>query len=157
MCFTALSLNTQRCAVPESKVEQDYQDGKWVDLGLPSGTLWKDKNEAGGFYTYRQAIAKFGEDLPTKEQLEELKNSCQWTWTGSGYKVTGPSGESITLPAAGNSSCSGGVYYVGSYGYYWSSTPNDSVCAWNLGFDSSKVYMVDFSRCSGLSVRLVQD
>lgn len=24
----------------------------WVDLGLPSGSLWKNKNEEGGFYTY---------------------------------------------------------------------------------------------------------
>lgn len=128
-----------------------------VDLGLPSGTLWTDKNEAGGFYTYEQAVSKFGNSLPTKEQLEELNNSCQWTWTGSGYKVTGPNGNSITLPAEGSLSCYGGVYSVGSRGYYWSSTPRGSDNAWYLGFSSGGVDVLDGGRCYPQSVRLVQD
>lgn len=128
----------------------------WIDLGLPSGTLWKDKNEEGGFYTYEQAVSKFGSKLPTKEQLEELKNSCTWSWTGSGYKVVGPSGESIVLPAAGVRDCDGSVLNVGSGGYYWSSTPSGSGYAY-LYFHSSEVYMDDVNRCCGQSVRLVQD
>ena len=128
-----------------------------VDLGLPSGTLWKDKNEEGGFYTYDQAVSKFGDKLPTKEQFEELKNSCQWTWNGSGYKVVGPSGNSIVLPAAGYRGCDGSVHSVGSGGYYWSSTPDGSEYAWNLHFISGRLYMSNYSRCCGLSVRLVQD
>lgn len=128
----------------------------YVDLGLPSGTLWKDQNEAGGFYTYDQAMAKFGSSLPTKEQLEELKNSCRWTWNGNGYKVEGPSGESIVLPAAGCRSCGGSVNYVGSRGDCWSSTPNGSECAWRLSFYSGEVVMYDSYRCLGLSVRLVR-
>ena len=128
-----------------------------VDLGLPSGALWKDKNEEGGFYTYEQAVNKFGNRLPTKEQLEELKNSCRWTWTGSGYRVTGPNGNSIVLPAAGYRNCNGSVYYVGSDGGYWSSTPGDSGSAWYLNFSSGRVYMSDDYRCRGRSVRLVQN
>lgn len=125
-----------------------------VDLGLPSGTLWKDKNEDGGFYTYEQAIYKFGDKLPTKEQFEELKNKCQWTWTGNGYKVIGPNGNSISLPAAGYRACDGSV---SSDGCYWSSTPNGSGRAWSLGFYSGSVYMGNSVRCGGRSVRLVQD
>ena len=128
----------------------------WIDLGLPSGTLWKDKNESG-FYDYDAAVRSFGSKLPTKEQLEELKNSCQWTWTGNGYKVVGPSGASIVLPAAGRRDCYGGVDYVGSRGYYWSSSPINSDSAWGLYFNSGGVYMNDFYRCRGQSVRLVQD
>lgn len=128
-----------------------------VDLGLPSGTLWKDKNEAGGFYTYDQAVSKFGNKLPTKEQFKELENSCQWTWNGSGYKVTGPNGNSITLPAEGYRGCGGGVVGVGSYGDYWSSTPSGSDGAWYLNFVSSRVRMFNDYRCKGQSVRLVQD
>ena len=128
-----------------------------VDLGLPSGTLWKDKNEEGGFYTYEQAVSKFGNRLPTREQLEELKNSCRWTWMGSGYRVTGPNGNSIVLPAAGYRNCSGGVDGVGSDGYYWSSTPSGSDYAWFLYFISGGVDMDDYNRCSGRSVRLVQN
>ena len=128
----------------------------YVDLGLPSGTLWKDQNEAGGFYSYDQAVAKFGSSLPTKEQLEELKNSCRWTGDGNGYKVEGPSGASIVLPAAGYRRCDGGVHGVGSYGYYWSSTPSGSESAWRLGFGSGEVDMSSDLRCYGLSVRLVR-
>ena len=128
-----------------------------VDLGLPSGTLWKNANEGGdnARYTYKEAVSRFGNKLPTKQQLEELKNKCTWTWTGSGYKVTGPSGESITLPAAGDRSCEGTVYCVGEIGRYWSSTPG-GLDAWYLFFTSSMVDMSSYYSCWGFSVRLVQ-
>lgn len=129
----------------------------YVDLGLQSGTLWKDKNEYGGFYTYDQAMAKFGSNLPTKEQFEELKNSCEWTWNGSGYKVVGPNGNSIVLPAAGCRYCNGSVYGVRSSGDYWSSSPDGSGSAWKLYFNSGGVEMSSINRCYGYSVRLVQD
>lgn len=126
----------------------------YVDLGLPSGTLWKDKNETGGFYTYDEAMSKFGSELPTKEQFEELKSSCKWTWTGNGYKVVGPSGASITLPAAGFRHGSD-VYYVGSDGCYWSSTPDGSGSAYYLDFSSTGIRIGSYYRHRGFSVRLV--
>lgn len=122
----------------------------YVDLGLPSGTYWKETNESG-FYNYDNA-----NKLPTKEQLEELKNECEWTWTGKGYKVTGPNGNSIFLPAAGLLDCNGTVHSVGTRGCYWSSTPNDSDDAWGLYFQSSGVRMDNYNRCWGQSVRFVQ-
>ena len=128
-----------------------------VDLGLPSGTLWKNANEGGDYvrYTYNEAVSRFGNKLPTKQQLEELKNKCTWTWIGNGYKVTGPSGDHILLPAAGYRNCYGDVYGVGTYGHYWSSSPYDSDDAWYLRFYSSEVNMF-YYRCGGHSVRLVQ-
>ena len=129
----------------------------FVDLGLPSGTLWKEQNEIDGFCTYEQAMALFGKDLPTKEQLEELIISCKWTWTGSGYKVEGPSGESITLPAAGYRDSGGSMHNVGSDGYFWSSTPNRySEVALELYFNSGQVQLDLNKRCHGRSVRLVR-
>ena len=129
-----------------------------VDLGLPSGTLWKNANEGGDYarYTYNEAVSRFGNKLPTKQQLEELKNKCTWTWTGRGYKVTGPSGDHILLPAAGYRGWNGDVNRVGTCGYYWSSTPLDSDFALILDFNSSEVSMGNFNRRYGLSVRLVQ-
>ena len=54
------------------------------------------------------ATVLWGEDwrLPTKEEFQELIDNCEWEWTkesGSywGYKVTGPNGNSIFLPAGG--------------------------------------------------------
>ena len=127
----------------------------YTDLGLPSGTKWKNFN-ATGFFTYDEAVSQFGNRLPTKEQWNELKAECQWQWTGSGYKVTGPNGNSIDLPAAGCRS-NGGTYNVGSLGGYWSSTSSDSSNAWYLGFGSGGVDMYSGRRSDGISVRLVQD
>lgn len=128
----------------------------YTDLGLPSGTIWKNFN-ATGFYTYDEAVSQFGNRLPTKAQWDELKAECQWSWTGNGYKVTGPNGNSIVLPAAGYRNCNGGVNDLGSYGFYWSSTPNGSENAWYLRFYSGSVRMSYHYRCIGQSVRLVQD
>lgn len=136
---------------PQKVVAQGY-----TDLGLPSGTIWKNFN-ATGFYTYDEAVSQFGSRLPSKEQWEELKAECQWTWTGSGYKVTGPNGNSITLPAAGYRDCFGSVGGVGSFGDYWSSSPEGSDLARYLYFGSGSVVMGGVSRCCGCSVRLVQD
>ena len=130
----------------------------YVDLGLPSGTLWKEQNEIDGFCTYEQAMALFGNDLPTKEQWEELILSCKWTWTGSGYEVEGPSGTSITLPAAGYRDSNGNVQNVGSDGYFWSSTPYNllETVASELYFNSGQAEVDLNKRCHGRSVRLVR-
>ena len=132
---------------------------QYVDLGLPSGTLWKDTNEGGDSarYTYDEAISKFGNKLPTKEQLQELKDNCTWTWTGSGYIVVGQNGNAIYLPAAGYRGCGGDVRRVGSGGCYWSSTPYGSDYAYYLSFYSDGVDLYDYIRCYGRSVRFVQN
>ena len=129
---------------------------KYIDLGLPSGTLWADTNEEG-FFAFDEAVEKCGDNLPTKEQLEELVNHCKWSWNGSGYNVTGPNGNSIILPAEGNRSCGGSVGGVGSYGDYWSSTLFGSDYTWNLRFYSGGRVVSGCRRCYGESVRLVKN
>ena len=129
----------------------------YVDLGLQSGTLWNNKTEEGGFYTYDEAVSKFGNKVPSKAQWEELINTCTWTWNGCGYQVEGTNGNSIVLPASGYRFCDGDVIRVGFGGRYWSSTPSTSEDAWRIGFNKDGMRMRDDSRCDGLSVRLVQD
>lgn len=133
------------------------QESEYVDLGLPSGTLWKSKNEKGMYYTYDEAVSQFGDKLPTREQFAELQAFCTWTWNGKGYVVKGDNGNSIVLQAVGYRDCDGGVDRVGTYGYYWSSTPYDSGYMWDLRFRSGDVGMSSsYDRCYGRSVRLVQ-
>ena len=52
---------------------------EYVDLGLPSGTLWSadyEKEETNILYIpYEMAITH---DIPTKEQWEELKKFARW-------------------------------------------------------------------------------
>ncbi len=101
--------------------------------------------------------------MPTKDELQALLDNCTTTWTTrngvNGYLVTGKgdySDRSIFLPAAGEGYVSS-LHSPGSYGSYWSSTPDSdySYLAWNLYFGSSY-----FDRCSiahyfGHSVRPV--
>lgn len=134
--------------------KQELLSQGWVDLGLPSGTLWKNRDESGE-YVYDEAIKKFGSKLPTKAQIEELKNKCTSTWIGNGCKFTGPNGNSIVLSAAGIQYCNGNVFHVGTRGYYWSSTPYASDFAWGLYFWSGVLDVDNFTRCNEFSVRLV--
>ena len=103
----------------------------WVDLGLPSGTLWKNQNEGGNdgnkLFTIKEAWNQFGRSLPTEAQFTELASLCTWNWTGSGFRITGPNHESLYLPAAGYKP--GGVtigggdrFDLGKKGGYWSSS-----------------------------------
>lgn len=68
----------------------------YVDLGLPSGTLWKQKNESNS-YTYSYAIRHFDGFLPTSGQFQELIDYCTWEWTGKGYNVIGKNKNHIFL------------------------------------------------------------
>lgn len=76
--------------------------------------------------------------MPTIADIEELTTQCTWTWTAenkvNGYRVTGPSGKSIFLPAAGQQRDV--PINVGSTGYYWSSTLSNeyTTAAYNLNF-----------------------
>lgn len=186
-----------------------------VDLGLPSGTLWADRNvgadspEAYGDYyawgetttkstynwsTYKwcqgsyNTLTKYCTDsyygtvdnkttldleddaayvnmgkewrMPTYAEQVELRDKCTWIWTTqngtNGYKVTGPNGNSIFLPAAGWRIDSD-LYYAGSGGNYWSSSLYESnpTAAWHLLFYSSDHYSSYFSRDCDESVRAV--
>lgn len=127
----------------------------YVNLGLPSGTVWKAQNEEG-LMAFNDAKKKYGRSIPSIKQWEELKKYCDWEWTGDGYNVTGPSGQGIFIPAAGYRNVSGQVGKVGTFGNYWSSTSKDSKEAWRFGFEPGKFSMAAHSRQYGRSVRLVQ-
>ena len=133
----------------------------YVDLGLPSGTKWKASNERkaviNSFYTYNETITAFDNNLPSVAQLMELRNNCEWKWYGKGYKVVGPNGKYIKLPAAGYSDTVGDVYYVGSRGFYWLYTHSGYGLNYGLVFFSDRVDMGTYDPKFGLSVRLVQN
>ena len=168
MCLAALTL--VQCTEPHEGPNNGGSDpvdtidpDEYVDLGLISMTLWKASNEKNpadtkyGFYTYDEAVAAFGDNLPTMEQFYELIHSCRWVWISLGiYKVFGPNGNYILLPASGSRDCDGGVSYNRTYGFYWSSTPDGPTKAWYLNFYSNEIYMYNYNRCYANSVRLVK-
>ena len=94
----------------EEEIPVDLRDNKteFVDLGLPSGTLWaKDyvKNNKGILYLPYQEAEKF--QLPTEELWNELHETCMW----KGYRIEGifidrfvclgPNGNSIEFHTEG--------------------------------------------------------
>lgn len=132
----------------------------YVDLGLPSGTLWADRNvgantpeDNGDYFTFEEA-QELGK-VPSEAQFKELKNECKWTWKDKGYVITGPNDNSIYLPADGYCNNSN-VYFLDSDGYYWSSSASDKGCATCLNFDSDYAYIGSYYRFYGQSVRLVK-
>ena len=98
--------------------------------------------------------------MPTEAELEELCNECVWIWTAqngvNGYRVTGPNGNSIFLPASG---CRYGKDSFGSgyNGFYWfgSLLSYDSNYAYHLYFSEDNFEYNNNYRCYGLSVRPV--
>ena len=129
-----------------------------------SSTYGKSMGDISGNASYDAARANWGGTwrMPTKKEMEELKNKCTWQWTTqsgvNGCKVTGPNGNSIFLPAAG--SCFGtSRLSVGKNGLYWSSTPDESRdgSAFNLGFYSGGHDVDWLGRYYGRTVRPVSD
>ena len=98
--------------------------------------------------------------MPTYDELNELKNNCTVTWTTqngvNGRLFTGPNGNSIFLPAAGDRGDSD-LYGAGSLGGCWSSSlyTGYTGSAWNLDFNSGDYGMYSDYRCYGLAVRAV--
>ena len=91
------------------KIAEDsvLEETEFVDLGLPSGTLWasdyvKDGDEVL-FLPYPEAL-KY--DIPTKEQVDELREYCEISikYDEDDYYVhivLGPNGNSIVFKGHG--------------------------------------------------------
>jgi hypothetical protein len=140
---------------------------EYIDLCLPSGTLWAETNE-NEYYNWNRARKKFGDQLPTKKQFRELLDRCTWTWDSDrkGFLVTGRNGNSIFFPAAGERGTlfgkpNGKIYYQGKLGRYVSSSYHGFIfrCRGScLVF--VKFFINVYGRCNkygeSLSVRLVK-
>ena len=100
--------------------------------------------------------------MPTRAEQDELRNKCTWSLTVQngvrGYRVTGPNGNSIFLPAAGLRYGTD-VYRRGYGGHFWSSSLHfyDSSSAYYLYFyDDNYDWDLNF-RYVARSVRPVCD
>ncbi len=131
-----------------------------VDLGLPSGTIWCDRNlgannpyEKGELYPWGfvdQATREMGDgwSMPTKSQLEEIITYCNWKWTSikGTYGMLGTSkknGKTIFLPAAGRIRKT--IEQDNTTGFYWSCEKNQNKknTAYNMKFFLDSIYVDD--------------
>ena len=169
-----LSVKWATCNVGASKPQGYGNHYAWGEISTKSNyssgnsvTYGKNFSDIGGYPTYDVACNEWGSSwrLPTKAEFDELcnENNCTWTWTTQngveGYKVTSKkNGNSIFLPAAGWRSGTS-LNYQGTDGYYWSSTPRESLSseACYLYFDSDSHFTNWSDRNDGQSVRPVID
>ena len=143
----------------ETTEKSSYTSGNYLDGKGISYDIGKDI--AGT--QYDAATANWGSPwvMPSKDQMEELKNNCTSEWTTengvNGRRFTGPNGASIFLPAAGGR-WKDDLYYAGSDGRYWSSSLYESGTSyvWGLYFGSGYVYTdYYYGRDGGQGVRPV--
>ncbi len=111
---------------------------KAINLGL--SVMWGDCNigaqevyQEGNLYTWKETIPNptcdlaekmygSGWQVPTKDHIIELMQNCEFEFVSAGIillKVTGPNGNSIYLPLAGNRDWNGNKV---KGGFYWTST-----------------------------------
>lgn len=139
--------------------------------------------QISGDSIYDAATANWGGTwrIPTKDEVEELVEECEWEWDtyGSHYGVylTGPSGKSIFLPAAGTVTTAGSGstnnpittsnYTQEESGSYWTSEGDYNTTSilgsgtgeykysYSLFFSDKACKLTSDSRAEGLPIRPV--
>ena len=139
--------------VPKEEFTEENSLTYGIDIPDISGDPEYDAARADWGGTWR---------IPDETEMNELIEECDWEWTTdhdiNGFRITGPNGNSIFLPAAGymNGTL---LDYAGNNGLYWGSTPFESnpIYSYGLGFLSSyQGYGIDH-RYYGYSIRPVTE
>ena len=166
-----LSVKWATCNVGASRPEDYGNYYAWGEIQTKSEytkenslTYGKDIGNISGNSRYDVARAQWGSSwrLPTLAEIEELIDKCNWEWTTEGghkgYRVTGPNGKSIFLPAAGYRRGTS-VHYQGSDGCCWSGTLYEdySSFACCLYFSIGDASWSYYLRSDGHSVRPVSE
>lgn len=143
-------------------VESEFE---WVDLGLPSGTLWATCNIGAHSPEDDVATAKWGQEwqMPSNAQITELVDgSCTTTNLENvngvmGWKITSnTNGNSIFLPSAGYRQFSGLI--LEGKGYYWSRSLLEYEYTYGkcLYLTSNNIRVWNGERFFGMTVRPVR-
>ena len=161
----------------ETKTDYSWETYKWCNGSENTLTKYCNNSEYGyNGYTDDKYVLDPEDDvaqvkwggawrMPTGVEMGELIYNCSWTRDSingiDGFKVTGPSGNSIFLPAAGYYS---GTEWIKSErfednrdGDLWSSTPGDDYKSYFVYFLTGMPYrgVTQYDRYRGWSVRPV--
>ena len=137
-------------STPDSK--GDYF--AWGETSTKTLFTWKNSkmmfsnvSEIQGRSDYDAATKEWGSNwrMPTQREIQELVDKCKWEWCRQGdypgYKVTGPSGNSIFLPAGG-CSYDGTVHFKNTAGLYWSGTAEGNNMAYLIAMSFAGTHSV---------------
>ena len=102
----------------EEEIPMELRDNKteYIDLGLPSRTLWStDYEKLDRKYLYLPYEKAEYLKIPTKEQWEELKTSCKWEYDIDNLydfircRCVGPNGQILKFERTGRIITEGNV------------------------------------------------
>jgi len=131
----------------EIPVDLRNNQTKFVDLGLPSGTLWSsdyEKEDSKILYLpYEEAITH---EIPTKEQWEELKKFARWDFqideehnSLRTIKCIGPNGNVLLFDKTGEVDFA--KKFLTDMAFFWikdESVPNIVVRMWLYNHEGSE-------------------
>ena len=147
---------------------KETHDEKFIDLGLPSGTLWsRDYLQHDGETAYLPYLEAKQMDIPTEEQWYELITNCdiQQVTVQQSYQCTkfvGLNGNVLTLKGAGYIDFGKHDREHGGYPVFWlkSTTEDNKNSAISISFlENADKYAVDIQKMFlgyHLPVRLVK-
>lgn len=143
----------------EDEIPVDLRDGKteYVDLGLPSGTLWSsDYEKLDGktlFLTYEKAADLC---LPSEDQCNELISMCRWTYTRtSGFICIGPNGNNIRFRHTGFMKVEGKNIRF-DHCYMWVGSNGNGSTQKGMVQNGSSMEIIDMFMGYRLPIRLVK-
>lgn len=150
-----------------TKSDFDWNTYKWSKGTKSMLTKYNESQSYGIVDNKKQletsddvAYVKWGSKwrMPTLAEMQELKDKCKIKWCSinncSGLKITGPNGNYIFLPAAGNYSGMS-LNSQSTYGSYWTSSLDKNCSAYFLGFYANDFRIRGDTRYYGHTVRPV--
>ena len=122
------------------KDHNEYMPPNWVDIFEKNGNT---------FFTFDAAVREFWDRLPNKDDLLEAISAIPWDCEEKC--------KTLNIPYAGYHGSDGSWHYVGEHAGLWSSSPDDSVSAWDvyLWRGESHSWLGDCYRSYARSVRLL--
>ena len=144
-------------AFGETEPKDEYTEENYMLYGIAHGQAYIDIGIMICGTEYDAAHQQWGDDwrMPAEEELYELLRDCVWQWITingvNGYKVIGPNGNSIFLPAAGTFNSE-----HNECGCYWTGSFSDEDCHWDalyLQFDEFYPYSSYAQPDEGLVIR----
>ena len=142
----------------ETKPKNSYKKDNYSYYNVSTAQYTDIGSEISGTQ-YDAATVNLGSDwrMPTKDEMQEMVDKCSWEWTQingvNGYKITGPNGNSIFLPAAGR-------YFSYNNGlnenlnYVTSTSGSEAYCSNLVKYDSNAV-IISSNKWPGCSIRPV--
>lgn len=140
---------------------------KYVDLGLPSGTLWASDYETDNseiYYTVYPEALKL--NIPSIEQCDELFQSCIFRWDSDEIRCIGPNGKILCMHKTGFKETGEEITPIAAnLVYFWIRNNNsdfiwNNACIYHAPRGSSRTYRMKkgnmFPGCK-LPIRLVKN